>query len=61
MLYRVYIPYKEDSGSSSSNFGKALVNALAFLSIVVVMTVVLVVMYKYRWYKVQKSCLLIVQ
>lgn len=50
---RVYIPYSEDTSSSSSKFGEALVNTLVFLAIVVVMTIVLVVLYKYRCYKVQ--------
>jgi ABC-type Fe3+ transport system permease subunit len=49
----IYIPYDEKDSSSSSKLGQAVVNTLVFLGIVVVMTVILVVLYKYRCYKVK--------
>jgi hypothetical protein len=49
--FRIYIPYDEKDSSSSSKLGQAVVNTLVFLGIVVVMTVILVVLYKYRCYK----------
>ena len=52
LCFRIYIPYDEKDSSSSQKLGQALVNTLVFLGIVVVMTIVLVVLYKYRFYKV---------
>lgn len=46
------IPFNEDSNSGGTNFVFGLVNALVFVAIVVVMTIVLVLLFKYRCYRV---------
>lgn len=52
-LSRLYIPFDESSDNSGGlNFAFGLVNALVFVVIVVVMTVLLVLCFKYRCYRV---------
>lgn len=47
-----YSPYTESSGQDSgTRFGGALLNVIIIIGIIVVMTMVLVVLYKYRCYK----------
>jgi presenilin 1 len=54
-LTRRYTPYNEQNSSSSgATFGGALLNVVIILGIVVGMTIVLLVLYKYRLYKVCK-------
>ena len=51
-----YAPFKEsDSESSADRFGGAFANVMIIIGIVVVMTIFLVVLYKYRCYKVLDS------
>ena len=51
----VYTPFNEDNASSGGQtFLFALLNALIVVAIVVVMTIVLVCLFKYRCYKVSK-------
>ncbi len=48
----VYSPYKESSSeSSAARFGGALLNVVIIIGIVVAMTFLLVVLYKYRCYR----------
>ena len=60
MLYfiacRLYIPFDETSSSGGVNFAFGLINAVVFLVIVIVMTTVLVCLFKYKCYRV--SCVL---
>jgi Ca2+/Na+ antiporter len=54
-----YSPYHENnSESGGERFGGALLNVIIIIGIIVVMTVFLVVLYKYRCYKVLKCVLL---
>ncbi|XP_065882451.1 presenilin-1-like [Dysidea avara] len=49
----LYTPFNENSSSGSGQkLGFALINVLIFLCIIIVMTVVLVVLFKYRCYKI---------
>ena len=48
-----YLPFDESQSSSGiQTFGFALINAAVFITIIVVMTVLLVCLFKYRCYKV---------
>ncbi|XP_004349389.2 Presenilin2 [Capsaspora owczarzaki ATCC 30864] len=49
--YLAYIAFKEDSDSGAENFGGAIINALIIVGVILVMTCVLVLLYKYRCYK----------
>lgn len=52
VIYR-YTPFNEnESSGSGEKLGFALINVIIFLGIVIVMTVVLVILFKYRCYKV---------
>eukprot|EP00118_Oscarella_pearsei_P001568 m.7775 g.7775 ORF g.7775 m.7775 type:complete len:460 (+) comp19627_c0_seq2:304-1683(+) len=55
----IYLPYDETDASGGSQFGEAIVNASVFIGIVVVMTVVLVILYKKRCYKVLHGWLIV--
>ena len=48
----MYLPFVESSSSSGVNFLFGIVNALVFLVIVIVMTTLLVVLFKYKCYRV---------
>jgi len=50
-LYLVYTPFHEDDPGIFSKIQSALLNSLIFLSLIAVMTVILIVLYKYRCYK----------
>ena len=51
----VYTPFNEDEASSGGQtFLFALLNALIVVTIVVVMTVILVCLFKYRCYRVRR-------
>ena len=53
IFYSVYTPFNEDQANSGGQtFLFALLNALIVVAIVVVMTVVLVCLFKYRCYRV---------
>ena len=48
----VYTPFGEDSDSSGTKAWQSLLNVLILLAVIVVMTFVLVLLYKYECYKV---------
>ncbi|XP_038075279.1 presenilin-1-like isoform X1 [Patiria miniata] len=50
--YLVYTPFHEDQGGAGTKAWNAVVNALIIIAIVLALTVVLVMLYKYRCYKV---------
>jgi len=52
-LCRLYLPYSEDSSSGGINFLFGIVNAIVFVALVLVMTVILVLLFKYRCDKVR--------
>lgn len=48
----LYTPFNEDSQESSgTKLWMSIANASIFIGVVIVMTVVLIILYKYRWYK----------
>jgi hypothetical protein len=54
-MARRYSPYHESSSTSdSTRFAGALLNVIIIIGIIVVMTIFLVVLYKYRCYKVRE-------
>ena len=59
-VHSIYTPFQEDDASSGGQtFLFALLNALIVVAIVIVMTVVLVCLFKYRCYRVRHSVLII--
>ena len=54
MCVRLYLPYSENSSSGGINFLFGVVNAIVFVALVLVMTIVLVLLFKYRCDKVSK-------
>jgi cytochrome bd-type quinol oxidase subunit 2 len=55
LLCSVYTPFHEDSPDTSTKVWNALANSLILMAVIVVMTVLLIVLYKYRCYKVYLS------
>lgn len=54
MFFRVYTPFHEDGDiSKTEKFGQAVANSLIVIAVILVMTVFLVLLYKYRCYKVR--------
>lgn len=51
-IYLVYTPFHEDSPDTSTKVWNALANSLILMAVIVVMTVLLIVLYKYRCYKI---------
>ena len=53
LYYRVYTPFHEEGDiSGGEKFGQALLNAMIVVGVVLGMTIILVLLYKYRFYKV---------
>jgi len=48
----VYTPFNEDSQSNSTKLWMSIVNALIFITVVIVMTIVLIILYKFKFYRV---------
>nr|CAI5851039.1 unnamed protein product [Callosobruchus analis] len=58
-MYLVYTPFHEESPDSSTKAWNAAANALILMAVIVVMTVLLIVLYKYRCYKTIHAWLII--
>ena len=58
-VYSIYLPFDENQSSNGLNFIVGLVNALVFVMIVLVMTTLLVILFKYKCYRVRMWCCLI--
>ncbi|XP_011694297.1 PREDICTED: presenilin-1 [Wasmannia auropunctata] len=58
-MYLVYTPFHEDSADTSTKVWQAFANSLILMSVIVFMTVILIILYKYRFYKVIHGWLII--
>lgn len=58
-IYFVYTPFHEESPDRSTKAWNAVANSLILMSVIVVMTIVLILLYKYRWYKVIHGWLIV--
>lgn len=50
-VYLLYTPFHSENASSGTVVWETLLNSLIMIAVIVVMTFVLVLLYKYRWYK----------
>lgn len=57
--FRVYTPFHEESPDSSTKAWNAAANALILMAVIVFMTILLIVLYKYRCYKTIHAWLII--
>ncbi|KOC59729.1 Presenilin like protein [Habropoda laboriosa] len=58
-MYLLYTPFHEDSNETSTKAWQAVANSLILMSVIVVMTVILIVLYKYKFYRVIHGWLII--
>ena len=52
-VHSLYTPFSEDSDNAGTKVWQSLLNVLILLAVIVVMTFVLVLLYKYECYKVR--------
>ncbi|XP_012272220.1 presenilin-1 [Orussus abietinus] len=57
-VYLAYTPFHEESNDMSTKAWQAIANSLILMALVVCMTVILIVLYKYRFYKVIQAWLI---
>lgn len=58
-IYLLYTPFHEDSPYTSTKAWQAIANSLILMSVIVCMTVILIILYKYKFYKVIHGWLII--
>uniref|UniRef100_A0A0C9RSB4 Presenilin n=1 Tax=Fopius arisanus TaxID=64838 RepID=A0A0C9RSB4_9HYME len=58
-VYLVYTPFHDDTEDTTTKAWQALANSLILLCVIVCMTVILIILYKYRFYKVIHGWLII--
>lgn len=58
-MYLVYTPFHEDSADTSTKAWQAIANSLILMSVIVCMTVILIVLYKYKFYRAIHGWLII--
>lgn len=51
-IYLVYTPFHEETQDTGTKIWNAVANALILMGVIVIMTVVLIMLYKYRCYKI---------
>ncbi|XP_066993979.1 presenilin-1 [Anabrus simplex] len=58
-VYLFYTPFHEESPETSTKVWNAVANSLILMAVIVVMTVLLIVLYKYRCYKIIHGWLIV--
>lgn len=59
IIFRVYTPFHEDTTDTSTKVWQAFANSLILMSVIVFMTVILILLYKYRFYRIIHGWLMI--
>lgn len=55
--YRIYTPFNETSSDTFTKSWNAIANSLILITVVILMTTLLIVLYKNRYYKVKNDLL----